>query len=115
MIESVCNEDYSMHHVFVDHSNPSVVLHHSLKHSNDTLYLLESIVPHCQSFQVALVALAVYVVPHIAMVSELFRHAGGCLTHHPTLLLQPVVTFFVLLGLFFIWVWVMVSLATASK
>ncbi|XP_050737491.1 choline transporter-like 1 [Eriocheir sinensis] len=62
---------------------------------------------------VALIALAVYVVPHIAMVAELFRHAGGCLTHHPTLLLQPVVTFFVLLGLFFIWVWVMVSLATA--
>lgn len=65
--------------------------------------------------QVALIALVVYVRPHIAMVAELFRHAGGCLTHHPTLLMQPVITFLVLLAFFFLWVWVMVSLATASK
>ncbi|XP_063874718.1 choline transporter-like 1 isoform X2 [Scylla paramamosain] len=64
---------------------------------------------------VILIILVVYVRPHIAMVAELFKHAGGCLTHHPTLLLQPVVTFIVLLGLFFLWVWVMVSLATAKN
>ncbi|MPC20615.1 CTL-like protein 1 [Portunus trituberculatus] len=51
---------------------------------------------------VILIVLVVYVKPHIAMVAELFKHAGGCLTHHPTLLLQPVVTFVVLLGLFFL-------------
>ncbi|KAG7166518.1 CTL-like protein 1-like [Homarus americanus] len=62
----------------------------------------------------ALIALVVYVWPHIAMVAELFKHAGGCLTHHPTLLLQPVITFFILLAFFFLWVWVMVSLATAK-
>lgn len=62
----------------------------------------------------ALIALVVYVRPHIAMVSELFRHAGGCLVRHPGLLLQPVITFCVLLAFFLLWVWVMVSLATAK-
>nr|XP_045603351.1 choline transporter-like 1 [Procambarus clarkii]XP_045603352.1 choline transporter-like 1 [Procambarus clarkii] len=63
---------------------------------------------------VALIALVVYVWPHISMVAELFKHAGGCLTRHPTLLLQPVITYFVLLAFFLLWVWVMVSLATAK-
>lgn len=63
----------------------------------------------------ALLALVLYVRPHITMVAELFKHAGACLTRHPGLLLQPVITFFVLLAFFLFWVWVLMSLATASK
>ncbi|KAK4321495.1 hypothetical protein Pmani_007691 [Petrolisthes manimaculis] len=94
----------------LDHSPDEEILEENVR--NERALLVYAIISTI--IMVALIALVVYVRPHITMVAELFKHAGGCLARHPTLLLQPVITFFVLLAFFLLWVWVMVSLATAK-
>ncbi|KAK7065393.1 hypothetical protein SK128_015794 [Halocaridina rubra] len=101
---------YASVHLQLDNSPLDEILEETVR--NERALLLYAIISTVIS--IALIALVVYVRPHVAMVSELFRHAGGCLVQHPGLLLQPVITFFVLLAFFLIWLWVMVSLATAK-
>ncbi|XP_037801319.1 choline transporter-like 1 [Penaeus monodon] len=97
-------------HLQLDNAPLDQILEETVR--NERALLIYAIIATVMT--VALLALVLYVRPHITMVAELFKHAGACLTRHPGLLLQPVITFFVLLAFFLFWVWVLMSLATAS-
>ncbi|CAL4133869.1 unnamed protein product, partial [Meganyctiphanes norvegica] len=101
---------YATVHLQLDNSPLNQILEESAR--NERALLTYAII--ATIFTAILIFLVIYVRRHIAMVSELFNHAGACLTRHPALLLQPVITFFVLLAFFTLWVWVMASLATAK-
>ncbi|XP_027224567.2 choline transporter-like 1 [Penaeus vannamei] len=97
-------------HLQLDNAPLDQILEETVR--NERALLIYAIIATIMT--VALLALVLYVRPHITMVAELFKHAGACLTRHPGLLLQPVITFFVLLAFFLFWVWVLMSLATAK-
>lgn len=101
---------YATVHLQLDNSPLNQILEESAR--NERALLTYAII--ATIFTAILIFLVMYVRRHVDMVSELFKHAGTCLKRHPALLLQPVITFFVLLAFFTLWVWVMASLATAK-
>ena len=81
--------------------------------SNERAFLVMAIVATVLTVILLLVILVMR--NRIALVVALFHEAGKCLAKNPTLLIQPIWTFLILIVFFGYWVIVLGFLATTGK